>query len=81
MYKGAHEVPVFNYRINSKPLLLTLNFNVFRVKDNKKKIYLSAKIPKAQQNKTTFKYINMNANLVLELTEKAAQKYLMRTSL
>ena len=76
MYKGTHEIPVFNYKVSSKPMLLTLNFNVFRVKDNKRKIYVSAKIQKGQP-KGAMKYVNANANLMLELTEKAAQKYLL----
>jgi len=71
MYKGAHEIPVFNYKISSKPILLTLNFNVFRVKDNKRKIYVSAKIQKGEP-RIAMKYVNSNANLMLELTEKAA---------
>jgi len=44
---------------------------------NKKKIFVQAKVLQAQMNKITNQYVDVNANLLLELTEKAAMKYLM----
>lgn len=76
LYKGVHEVPVFNLKLSGKPLLLSFSFSVFRMNNNKRKIFVSAKLL-AGQSRVGMMYVHANANLLLELTEKAAQKYLL----
>ena len=76
LYKGIHEVPVFNLKLSNKPILLSFSFSVFRMNNNKRKIFVSGKLLSGQP-RVSMSYVHANANLLLELTEKAAQKYLL----
>lgn len=73
LYQGENSVPVFNYKIAEKPKMKTFNFLIYRAKN---KIYIEATLKKQWQEKSD-KFINQNKQLVLELTEKLAEKYLM----
>lgn len=75
LYQGFHEVPVFNLRIGNKPVLLRFRFSVFRM-NNKKKVFVSAKLS-SKQPLIASDYVSPHSNLILELTEKEALKYLM----
>ena len=44
LYKGVHEIPVFNLKLNTKPILLSFSFSVFRMNNSKRKIFVSAKL-------------------------------------
>lgn len=43
LYSGVHEVPVFNLKISSQPILVSFRFNIFRLV-NKSKIFVQAKL-------------------------------------
>jgi hypothetical protein len=75
LYKGVHEVPVFNLAVDEKPVLLAFKFSVFRM-SNKKKVFVSAHL-KARPGSLAQSYVSADANLMLELSEKEAIKYLM----
>lgn len=76
LYTGQHEIPVFNLRVGSQPVLLAFRFKVFRLA-NKKKIFISARMANENDLKIAMIYVNTGNALLLELTEKAALKYLM----
>mgnify|MGYP006996200924 CR=1 FL=1 len=44
LYHGVHEVPVFNLKISSKPILLSFKFTIFRMNTNNRKIFVAAKL-------------------------------------
>ena len=69
-------MPVFNLVKGKQPILVNFRFSVFRI-SSKKKIFIQAKILPGQKNRIISLYVHPNANLVLELTEKQAQRYLM----
>lgn len=69
-------MPVFNLKQSNQPILVSFRFNIFRIL-NKRKIFVQAKIMPSELTKTVLLYVDQNANLLLELTEKQAQKYLM----
>jgi hypothetical protein len=71
-----HEVPVFNLRIGSQPVLLAFRFTVFRLA-NRKKIFISARVAHENNAQIAMLYVHTGNALLLELTEKAALKYLM----
>ena len=47
---------------------------------NRKKIFIQAKLMPGQKNKFIYLYVVNSENLVLELTEKQAQRYLMMSN-
>lgn len=71
-----HEVPCFNLKYADQPILLTFKFSVFRINNNKRKIFVGAKMLPGQPQ-ISMRYVHVNAHLLLELNEKQAQKYLM----
>lgn len=79
LYQGMHEIPVFNLRVGSQPVLLAFRFTVFRLA-NKKKIFISARMANENDLKIALIYVNTGNALLLELTEKAALKYLMMSN-
>jgi hypothetical protein len=44
LYNGMHEVPCFNLKYADQPILLTFKFSVFRMNNNKRKIFVGAKM-------------------------------------
>jgi hypothetical protein len=48
LYTGVHEVPVFCLKLSSKPILASFRFTVFRMNNNQKKVFISAKLLSGQ---------------------------------
>lgn len=44
LYNGIHEVPCFNLKLGDKPILMSFKFSIFRMNNNKRKIFVGAKI-------------------------------------
>lgn len=42
LYTAIHEVPCFNLKYADAPILLSFKFSVFRMNNNKKKIFIGA---------------------------------------
>lgn len=72
LYTGIHEVPVFCLKFSSKPILASFRFTVFRMNNNQKKIFISAKLLSGQASQISQQYVQGNANLLLDISEKAA---------
>ena len=74
LYEGVHHVPVFNLKFQNQPVLLAFKFIVYRTSI---KIYIEAKLmPTFQDNARWQYFINRNKQLILELTERLATKYM-----
>jgi hypothetical protein len=44
LYHGMHEVPVFNLKLSSQPILVSFIFTVFRMNNSKRKVFVNAKM-------------------------------------
>ena len=73
LYEGYHEVPVFNLKHQDLPVLLAFKFNVYRTAV---KIYVEAKMLPQQTNHRQAYFVNRNKQLILELSERLAIKYM-----
>ena len=73
LYEGLHEIPVFNLKFQNEPVLLAFKFNVYRTAV---KIYVEAKMLPLQNNFRFNYFINRNKQLILELSERLAIKYM-----
>jgi len=92
LYEGFHWVPVFNLKLTDKPLLIPLAFQIYRVNhkvyiEGLQQVpshMLLSNHEKAEHFKQERKnqhsifeaMISKNAVLVLEISEKQAQRYL-----
>lgn len=56
-------MPVFNMIISDKPILLSFKFTIFRVNNNKRKIYVAAKLIGGQNDHITNLYIPNAMNI------------------
>lgn len=72
LYTGIHEVPVFCLKLSSKPILASFRFTVFRMNNSQKKVFISAKLLNGQASQISQQYVHGNANLLLDISEKAA---------
>ena len=56
-------MPVFNMKISNKPILLSLKFTIFRINNNKIKVYIAAKLINGQNDHLANLYIFNDMNL------------------
>ena len=73
LYEGSHKVPVFNLKIQEQPVLLGFKFIVYRTTV---KIYIEARMLHHQENGRFAYFVNRNRQLILELSERMAIKYM-----
>lgn len=73
LHEGIHEIPVFNLKFQNEPVMLPFKFIVYR---SNIKIYVEAKlVPYNENNRFNF-FINRNKQLILQLSERLAIKYM-----
>ena len=72
LYTGNHQIPVFNLKCQDEPALLFFKFVIYRTAV---KIYVEAKL---FANQKMGALINRNKQLVLELSERLAIKYMQQ---
>ena len=76
LYQGFHQIPVFNLKYQDMPVMLTFKFMVYRTSI---KIYIEAKLyPLPEQAKICY-MVNKNRQLILELSERLAIKYMIQS--
>ena len=72
LYQGNHQIPVFNLKVQDEPTLLYFKFTIYRTSI---KIYCEAKL---FNNQKMSALINRNKQLILELSERLAIKYMQQ---
>ena len=75
LYEGLHQIPVFNLKFQNEPVLIAFKFTIYRTSV---KIYVEAKMlaEHEQENPRYCFFINRNRQLILELSERLAIKYM-----
>ena len=73
LYEGSHKIPCFNLKFQEQPVLLAFKFIIYRTSV---KIYIEAKMLMHQENGRFAYFINRNRQLILELSERMAIKYM-----